>query len=30
VGVRKDADYINIKLSERKKRKAQEIEIKKL
>lgn len=30
VGVRKDADYINIKLSERKKRKAREIEIKKL
>jgi hypothetical protein len=30
VGVRKDADYINIKLSERKKRKTEEIEIKKL
>lgn len=30
VGVRKDADYINNKLSERKKRKTEEIEIKKL
>lgn len=30
VGVRKDADYINNKLSERKKRKTEEIEINKL
>lgn len=30
VGVRKDADYINNKLSERKKRKTEEVEIKKL
>ncbi|WP_243156040.1 hypothetical protein [Clostridium sp. C2-6-12] len=30
VGVRKDADYINIRLSERKKRKTEKIEIKKL
>lgn len=30
VGVRKDADYINNKLSERKKRKTEEIEIKRL